>query len=257
MAALVGASPLTPSRPAAAAVSSGSEGFENIAFPKTQRKVGADETKDFADGRLTVTVAEIGATTVQLAPNGRAQIKLTTGELSFFAPDEETICTLTYLGKSGAKAIVAADCAPADAELQAALDAQTAAAAGEVRATIAPLDLVAGAAKGELHNPFDGDASVVAEGRTLFLANSCNGCHGGTGGGGMGPPLTNPVWVYGKDDDTLFRLVTLGSEELQANGYARVAREKVVGPMPPFGDIIEDSDQLWKILAFIRSINKG
>ena len=43
----------------------------------------------------------------------------------------------------------------------------------------------------------------------------CNGCHGGGGGGGMCLPLTNETWVYGPDDDTLFRLVALGSAELK------------------------------------------
>ena len=32
----------------------------------------------------------------------------------------------------------------------------------------------------------------------------------------MGPPLTNEVWVYGKDDVTLFRLVALGSRAKEA-----------------------------------------
>jgi mono/diheme cytochrome c family protein len=63
--------------------------------------------------------------------------------------------------------------------------------------------------------------------------------------------------VYGGDDDTLFRLVTLGSEELQKQGYARKGRENVVGPMPPFGAIISNADELWKIIAFIRSRFNG
>jgi hypothetical protein len=29
----------------------------------------------------------------------------------------------------------------------------------------------------------------------------------------------------------------------------------VVGPMPPFGQIIKTSDDLWRIIAFIRSVN--
>ena len=52
---------------------------------------------------------------------------------------------------------------------------------------------------------------------------ACSGCHGGTGGGGMCPPLTNDVWVYGGDDDTLFRLVAYGSQTLQSKGYGRKA----------------------------------
>ena len=71
----------------------------------------------------------------------------------------------------------------------------------------------------------------------------------------MCPPLTNDVWVYGAGDDTLFRLVTLGSDELQKQGYKRVKHEVVVGPMPPFGHIIKTSDDLWRIIAFIRSVN--
>jgi hypothetical protein len=63
--------------------------------------------------------------------------------------------------------------------------------------------------------------------------------------------------VYGGDDDTLFRLVTLGSDELQKAGYTRTGRENVVGPMPPFGAIVKSSDDLFKIIAFIRSHYDG
>src|ERR1700684_2237607 len=112
--------------------------------------------------------------------------------------------------------------------------------------------------KGKLSNPYkDTQADIVAQGETLFRSYSCSGCHGGTGGGGMCPPLTNDTWVYGGDDDTLFRLVTLGSDELQKNGYSRTGRENVVGPMPPFGSIIKSSDDLFKIIAFIRAHYDG
>ena len=94
---------------------------------------------------------------------------------------------------------------------------------------------------------------IVADGQQKFLSYSCNGCHGGGGGGGMCPPLTNDVWVYDGDDDTLFRLVTLGSDELQKAGYSRHGSENVVGPMPPFGTLIKSSDDLFRILTFVRS----
>ena len=73
----------------------------------------------------------------------------------------------------------------------------------------------------------------------------------------MCPPLTNDTWVYGPDDDTLFRLVALGSDGLTKEGYHRVKQEVVVGPMPPFGGIIKTSDDLWRIIAFIRSVSPG
>jgi hypothetical protein len=70
-------------------------------------------------------------------------------------------------------------------------------------------------------------------------------------------PLTNDTWVYGPDDDTVFRLVALGSADLTKAGYKRVKSETVVGPMPPFGGIIKTSDDLWKVITWMRSVNPG
>jgi mono/diheme cytochrome c family protein len=122
--------------------------------------------------------------------------------------------------------------------------------------TTPPLDLIKNTPKGGLHNPYNGQVDALAEeGKKKYLSFSCNGCHGGGGGGGMCPPLTNATWVYGGDDDTLFRLIALGSDQLQKEGYKRVKSEIVTGPMPPFGGIIKTSDDLWKVIAFIRSVN--
>jgi len=123
---------------------------------------------------------------------------------------------------------------------------------------IKPVDLVSATPKGQLHNPYkDTQADIVAQGSKLFLSYGCSGCHGGGGGGGMCPPLINDVWVYGGDDDTIFRLVTLGSIELQKRGYSRTGMENVVGPMPPYGGIIKNADDLWKIFAWVRSRYDG
>jgi mono/diheme cytochrome c family protein len=119
-----------------------------------------------------------------------------------------------------------------------------------------PLELVASTPKGELKNPYNADiAAITEEGHHRYLSAGCNGCHGGGGGGGMCPPLTNDTWVYGSDDDTLFRLIALGTDGLTKQGYARVKHEVVTGPMPPFGGIIKTSDDLWRIIAFMRSVN--
>jgi mono/diheme cytochrome c family protein len=123
-----------------------------------------------------------------------------------------------------------------------------------------PLDLIKATPKGGLHNPYNdkiADAAFVEEGHKTYLSAGCNGCHGGGGGGGMCPPLTNDTWVYGPDDDTLFRLIALGSDELKKQGYTRIKQEVVVGPMPQFGTILKTSDQLWKIITFIRSVSPG
>ena len=123
---------------------------------------------------------------------------------------------------------------------------------------ISPMDLVNNTPKGQLTNPYkDTQADAVAQGGQFLSSYACSGCHGGGGGGGMCPALTNDTWVYGGDDDTLFRLVTLGSDELQKQGYMRKGHENVVGPMPPFGAIIKNADDLWKMLAFVRSKYSG
>ena len=119
---------------------------------------------------------------------------------------------------------------------------------------VSPADLVRSTPKGKLVNPYrDTQTDIVAQGGKLYQSYSCSGCHGGGGGGGMGPALTNDIWIYGGDDDALFRLITLGSVDLQKLGYSRIGRENVVGPMAPFGTLIKSSDDLWKILVFVRS----
>ena len=122
--------------------------------------------------------------------------------------------------------------------------------------TTPPLDLIKATPKGGLHNPYNDQIdAIAAEVHKKYLSAGCNGCHGGGGGGGMCPPLTNDTWVFGPDDDVLFRLIALGSDELKKLGYKRVKSEVVVGPMPPFGTIIKTSDDMWKIISFIRSKN--
>ncbi|MEQ1767225.1 MAG: c-type cytochrome [Methylotenera sp.] len=123
-----------------------------------------------------------------------------------------------------------------------------------------PHDVAMAAAKGTLKNPYSYktmDPALVEAGKKKYMSVSCNGCHGGNGGGGMCPPLSNETWVYGADDDTLFRLVALGSDELQKQGYTRKGRENVVGPMPPHGKILKTEDDLWRVIYFIRGNFRG
>jgi mono/diheme cytochrome c family protein len=133
-------------------------------------------------------------------------------------------------------------------------DQEGTAAGDQGSASESPTETAKTAEKGTLKNPYSDYESVAPEGRKIWLSAGCNGCHG-MGGGGMGPPLTNQVWVYGKDDDTLFRLIALGSDALQKQGYSRKGSENVVGPMPAMGTVVKSTDDLWKIIAWIRSIN--
>ena len=120
-----------------------------------------------------------------------------------------------------------------------------------------PVKVVAEAPKGSLHNPYNGNAKIAKEGHKLFFHYGCNGCHGGGGGGGMCPPLINGVWIYGGTDDTLFRLISLGSDKLHKAGYHREALEDVIGPMPQMGLLIHHASDVFKIITWIRSAYQG
>lgn len=97
-------------------------------------------------------------------------------------------------------------------------------------------------AKPKKLNPYTGNQEAIKEGRRLYFYYSCNGCHGGRGGGGMAGPILGYDWTYGSDDETLFKLIT-GQIPDQT--------------MPTkFGKEMTD-EEVWKILAFIRTLYKG
>ena len=90
-------------------------------------------------------------------------------------------------------------------------------------------------------NPFTGNADMAVEGRTLYFQVGCQGCHGGGGGGGMATSVIDEAWTFGSDDEALFRLIK-GEVPEQT--------------MPTVYSVLED-DEVWKILAFIRSVYAG
>ena len=97
-------------------------------------------------------------------------------------------------------------------------------------------------AKPEKLNPYIGNAEAIQEGRPLFLQNGCSACHGAGGGGGMCPALLDDEWKFGSDDLTLFKLIK-GEIPQQTMPAA-------------FGSVLKD-DEIWKIIAFIRSLYHG
>lgn len=98
----------------------------------------------------------------------------------------------------------------------------------------------AGPAKTTL-NPFTGNADMIAEGKALYIKVGCQGCHGGGGGGGMAVSLIDATWKFGSDDDTLYKLIK-----------GQIPQQT----MPAVYNTLPD-DQVWKILAFIRSLYIG
>src|SRR6186997_1802893 len=47
-----------------------------------------------------------------------------------------------------------------------------------------------------LESPFRGNAFALNEGKRLYSAYNCVGCHA-QGGGGIGPALMDHRWIYG------------------------------------------------------------
>lgn len=123
-----------------------------------------------------------------------------------------------------------------------------------------PFDTATNTPRGQLTNPYADDSAAAEQGRKIYLSHDCNGCHGGGGGGGMAAPLTNEIWIYGDDDDTLFRVIALGTGVLspenafQKQGFVRKGSENVVGPMPPFGTILKADSDVWKIISWIKAV---
>jgi cytochrome c(L) len=99
------------------------------------------------------------------------------------------------------------------------------------------------AADEPLKNPYTGNQQAIAEGHQLFLDTGCYSCHGHGAEGGMGPNLTGAGnrWIYKPTDATLFHTISNGRE-----GTNMAAWKDTLSP-----------DQIWKIIAFIRSLYKG
>ena len=85
-------------------------------------------------------------------------------------------------------------------------------------------------------NDYEDNAYALSEGKRLFAAYNCNGCHS-MGGGGMGPALMDQTWIYGGKPEEIFSTIVAG----RPNG------------MPSFRDRVPDF-QIWQLAAYVRSL---
>jgi cytochrome c(L) len=116
------------------------------------------------------------------------------------------------------------------------------AAPGEAKAAQSPAAQSPAAQSGSNKvNKYTGNAAAAQEGRALYLQYGCSGCHGAGGGGGMAPAVIDDVWKFGSDDRTLFKLIK--------GQIPEQTMPRVYNDMP--------DDEVWKILAFIRSQYAG
>ena len=89
----------------------------------------------------------------------------------------------------------------------------------------------------ETPNPYAKDRAAMMEGQRLINWYNCAGCHGDHAGGGMGPSLRDSTWVYGGTDARIFNSIYQGRTK----------------GMPSWGAKLP-ADQIWKIVAYIRSL---
>ena len=80
-------------------------------------------------------------------------------------------------------------------------------------------------------------AYPVSEGKRLYTAYNCSGCHF-NGGGGIGPALMDEKWIYGAEP---------------VNVYATIVEGRPNG-MPSFRNKITDQ-QVWQLTAYVRSLS--
>lgn len=83
----------------------------------------------------------------------------------------------------------------------------------------------------------DGDATAIAAGERLYGWYNCGGCHF-QGGGGIGPPLMDDEWIYGRETRNIVHTILEG----RPHG------------MPSYAGRISD-EQVWQIAAYVRSLS--
>lgn len=91
----------------------------------------------------------------------------------------------------------------------------------------------------DMKNPLANDPDAAQRGMKDFDSFNCSGCHMANGGGGMGPALSDPIWIY---------------RSSAANIYLDIVQGREAG-MPAFGAMLPDRT-VWELVAYIQSISK-
>jgi cytochrome c oxidase cbb3-type subunit 3 len=86
-------------------------------------------------------------------------------------------------------------------------------------------------------SPYQENAWGLAEGKRLYAAFNCNGCHL-NGGGGIGPALMDDKWIYGFEPEQIYSTIVEG----RANG------------MPSYGARLP-RQQVWQLVSYVQSMS--
>jgi cytochrome c oxidase cbb3-type subunit 3 len=90
-----------------------------------------------------------------------------------------------------------------------------------------------------LQNPLANDPDAVQRGMRDFDAFNCSGCHAANAGGGMGPSLSDDIWIYRSSPGNIYMTIVQGRQ----------------AGMPAFGAMLPDRT-IWELVAYIKSIGE-
>src|SRR4051812_23953296 len=95
---------------------------------------------------------------------------------------------------------------------------------------------------------YEGNAYSQSEGRQLYKAMNCNGCHA-DGGGAIGPALMDEKWIYGFEPQKIFETISYGRPNGMPafGGKASAPEIKIVGKLP--------ESQIWQLVGYVRSLS--
>src|SRR4051812_42698614 len=88
-----------------------------------------------------------------------------------------------------------------------------------------------------VQSPYQNNAWGMSEGKRLYAAYNCTGCHGVNGGGAIGPALIDDKWIYGAKADQIFATISQGRPD----------------GMPSFGGHLP-TQQIWQLVAYVQAM---
>jgi cytochrome c oxidase cbb3-type subunit III len=89
-----------------------------------------------------------------------------------------------------------------------------------------------------IKNPAQSDPQAANRGMQYFINFNCNGCHADNGGGGMGPSLSNNIFIYGAEPENIYLSIYQG----RPSG------------MPAWGAVLPDS-VIWDLVTYIGKLS--